>query len=154
VSASIVEADREHSLDDDPVAAELVAYAHDIVDELHHLSGSIGPAARSGAPLFAGRGMSGLTPAPTMRVHDPSGVVTHGVALRSAGESKFRYMRDSSFVAIGAYTTSWSLPSVRRFPPSWRVDISPIPDMPLHGAWARKGHEAACANAESAVALC
>jgi hypothetical protein len=52
--------------------------------------------------------MSGLTPAPTMRVHDPSGVATHGVALRSAGESKFRYVR--SFVVIGAYTTSWSLP--------------------------------------------
>ena len=44
--------------------------------------------------------MSGLTPAPTMRVHDPSGVATHGVALRSAGESKFRYVR--SFVVIGA----------------------------------------------------
>jgi hypothetical protein len=33
----------------------------------------------------SGGGMSGLTLAPTKRVHDPSGVATHGVALRSAG---------------------------------------------------------------------
>jgi hypothetical protein len=33
--------------------------------------------------------MSGLTSAPTMRVHDPSGVATHGVALWSAGESPY-----------------------------------------------------------------
>ena len=38
-------------------------------------------------------GMSGLTPAPTKRVHDPSGVATHGVALGSAGQSAFRSER-------------------------------------------------------------
>ena len=35
----------------------------------------------------------GLTPAPTKRVHDPSGVATHGVALGSAGDSPFRSAR-------------------------------------------------------------
>jgi hypothetical protein len=35
----------------------------------------------------------GLTPAPTRRVHVPSGVVTHGVALASAGDSPFRSAR-------------------------------------------------------------
>src|SRR5580658_9284402 len=44
-------------------------------------------------PSFCGRGMSGLTPAPTKRVHDPSGVATHGVALWSAGQSRFRSAR-------------------------------------------------------------
>jgi hypothetical protein len=34
--------------------------------------------------------MSGLTPTPTNRVHDPSGAATHGVALWSAGQSPFR----------------------------------------------------------------
>jgi hypothetical protein len=34
--------------------------------------------------------MFGLTPAPTNRVHVPSGVATHGVALASAGDSPFR----------------------------------------------------------------
>jgi hypothetical protein len=34
--------------------------------------------------------MSGLTPAPTKRVHDPSGVATHDVALGSAGQIAFR----------------------------------------------------------------
>jgi hypothetical protein len=37
--------------------------------------------------------MSGLTPAPTKRVHDPSRVATHGVALWSAGDSPFRSAR-------------------------------------------------------------
>jgi hypothetical protein len=37
--------------------------------------------------------MSGLTPAPTKRVHDPSGVATHGEALWSAGDSPFRSAR-------------------------------------------------------------
>jgi hypothetical protein len=37
--------------------------------------------------------MSRLTPAPTMRVHDPSGVATHGEALASAGQSAFRFER-------------------------------------------------------------
>ena len=37
--------------------------------------------------------MSGLTPAPAMRVHDPSGVDTHGVALWSGGQSRFRSAR-------------------------------------------------------------
>ena len=37
--------------------------------------------------------MSGLTPAPTKRVHDPSRVATHGVALASAGQSAFRSER-------------------------------------------------------------
>jgi hypothetical protein len=37
--------------------------------------------------------MSGLMPAPTMRVHDPSGVATHGFALWSAGHSRFRSAR-------------------------------------------------------------
>jgi hypothetical protein len=54
--------------------------------------GSVGTA-RSGVPFFAGRGMSGLTPAPTKRVHDPSGVATHGVPLWSAGDSPFRSTR-------------------------------------------------------------
>jgi hypothetical protein len=52
---------------------------------------------RGGVPirpsLGGGSGMSGLTPAPTMRVHDPSGVATHGVALGSAGQSAFRSAR-------------------------------------------------------------
>jgi hypothetical protein len=48
--------------------------------------------ARSGAPLWA-TGTSGLTPAPVARVHDPSGVATHGVALWSAGHSRFRSAR-------------------------------------------------------------
>jgi hypothetical protein len=38
-------------------------------------------------------GMSALTPAPTTRVHDPSGVATHGDALASAGQSAFRSER-------------------------------------------------------------
>jgi hypothetical protein len=37
--------------------------------------------------------MFGLTPAPTNRVHVPSGVATHGVALASAGDSPFRSVR-------------------------------------------------------------
>jgi hypothetical protein len=37
--------------------------------------------------------MSGLTPAPTKRVHDPSRVATHGVALASAGDTPFRSAR-------------------------------------------------------------
>jgi hypothetical protein len=37
--------------------------------------------------------MSGLTPAPTKRVHDPSRVATHGVALWSAGDEPFRSAR-------------------------------------------------------------
>jgi len=37
--------------------------------------------------------MSGLTPAPTKRVHDPSRVATHDVALWSAGQSAFRSER-------------------------------------------------------------
>jgi hypothetical protein len=37
--------------------------------------------------------MSGLTPAPINRVHDPSGVAAHGVALWSAGQNKFRSAR-------------------------------------------------------------
>jgi hypothetical protein len=37
--------------------------------------------------------MFGLTPAPTKRVHDPSRVATHGVALWSAGDSPFRSAR-------------------------------------------------------------
>jgi hypothetical protein len=37
--------------------------------------------------------MFGLTPAPTTRVHDPSGVGTHGEALVSAGQSAFRSER-------------------------------------------------------------
>jgi hypothetical protein len=37
--------------------------------------------------------MSGLTPAPAKRVHDPSLVATHGVALWSAGDSPFRSVR-------------------------------------------------------------
>ena len=37
--------------------------------------------------------MSGLMPAPTMRVHDPSGVATQGEALASAGQSAFRSER-------------------------------------------------------------
>jgi hypothetical protein len=37
--------------------------------------------------------MSKLAPAPATRVHDPSGVATHGVALGSAGESLFRSER-------------------------------------------------------------
>jgi hypothetical protein len=47
-------------------------------------------------PCLGGRldgGMSGLTPAPAARVHDPSGVATHGVALWSAGESPFKSAR-------------------------------------------------------------
>jgi hypothetical protein len=44
-------------------------------------------------PSFCDRGMSGLTPAPIRRVHDPSGVATHGVALWSAGESRLRSAR-------------------------------------------------------------
>ena len=35
----------------------------------------------------------GLMPAPTTRVHDPSGVGTHGEALASAGQSAFRSER-------------------------------------------------------------
>jgi hypothetical protein len=45
------------------------------------------------APCLGGMldgGMSGLTPAPAMRVHDPSGVATHGVASWSAGDTRFR----------------------------------------------------------------
>jgi hypothetical protein len=43
--------------------------------------------------------MSGLTPAPTKRVHDPSRVATHGVALWSAGQSPFRSERiDMAFL--------------------------------------------------------
>jgi hypothetical protein len=37
--------------------------------------------------------MSGLTPAPTKRIHDPSRVATHGVALWSAGDEPFRSAR-------------------------------------------------------------
>jgi hypothetical protein len=37
---------------------------------------------------------SGLTPSPTKRVHDPSRVATHGVALWSAGQSAFRSARN------------------------------------------------------------
>jgi hypothetical protein len=37
--------------------------------------------------------MFGLTAAPTKRVHDPSRVATHGVALWSAGDSPFRSAR-------------------------------------------------------------
>src|SRR5580693_6731121 len=37
--------------------------------------------------------MAGLTPAPVMRVQDPSGVATHGVALWSPGQSLFRSAR-------------------------------------------------------------
>jgi hypothetical protein len=37
--------------------------------------------------------MSRLTPAPTMRVHDGSGVAAHGEALASAGQSAFRSER-------------------------------------------------------------
>jgi hypothetical protein len=56
---------------------------------------------RSGGRPIRGRvttpswdgGMSALTPAPTKRVHDPSGVATHGVALASAGDSPFRSAR-------------------------------------------------------------
>jgi hypothetical protein len=44
-------------------------------------------------PTFCGRGMSGLTPAPTRRVHAPSGVATHGVPWWSAGQSRFRSAR-------------------------------------------------------------
>jgi hypothetical protein len=51
------------------------------------------PAARFGDLIFAGPGMSKLTPAPATRVHDPSGVATHGVALGSAGASPFRSER-------------------------------------------------------------
>jgi hypothetical protein len=51
--------------------------------------GSIGSAASGRRPRLGERpddGVSGLTPPPTMRVHDPSGVATHGVALWSAGD--------------------------------------------------------------------
>jgi hypothetical protein len=51
--------------------------------------GQLDPLVRSGAPLWAA-GASGLTPAPVARVHDPSGVATHGVALWSAGHSRFK----------------------------------------------------------------
>jgi hypothetical protein len=44
-------------------------------------------------PSFGSASTSGLTPAPAMRVHDPSGVATHGVALWSAGHSRFRSAR-------------------------------------------------------------
>jgi hypothetical protein len=37
--------------------------------------------------------MFGLAPAPTKRVHDPSRVATHGVALWSAGDSQLRSAR-------------------------------------------------------------
>jgi hypothetical protein len=50
-----------------------------------------------------------LTPAPTTRVIDPSGVATHGVALRSAGQRKFRSAR----VAMDAPSDK-KAPRVRR----------------------------------------
>jgi hypothetical protein len=48
--------------------------------------------ARSAAPLWAAA-RPGLTPAPVARVHDPSGVATRGMALWSAGHSRFRSSR-------------------------------------------------------------
>jgi hypothetical protein len=56
-------------------------------------AGSIGAAGTFWCPSFCGRGMSGLMPAPSMRVHDPSGVATHSVALWSAGHSRLRSAR-------------------------------------------------------------
>jgi hypothetical protein len=50
------------------------------------------PAGALRGPSLDG-GMSGLTPAPTKRVHDPSRVATHDVALWSAGDSPFRSAR-------------------------------------------------------------
>ena len=47
--------------------------------------------------------MSGLTPAPTKRVNDPSGVATHGVALWSAGQNLFRSARNQSFIVMASH---------------------------------------------------
>ena len=57
--------------------------------------GSGGRPIRGGVPIRPSLdgGMSGLTPTPTKRVHDPSGVATHAVALGSAGQSAFRSAR-------------------------------------------------------------
>ena len=77
--------------------------------------------APSDAALLVGGGMSRLTPAPTKRVHDPSGVATHGIALWSAGESKFRSARNQSFIVMASHTTVyvWAQPLPASFSGGW-----------------------------------
>jgi hypothetical protein len=90
--------------------------------------------ARSGAPLWPA-GTSGLTPAPVARVHDPSGVATHGVALWSAGHSRFRSARVvmALLVACPRPIPRLSLgapaPFVRRpvMRPLGRTGLAPLP---------------------------
>jgi hypothetical protein len=85
--------------------------------------------------------MSLLMPAPTKRVHVPSDVATHGVALASAGESPFRSarivmaLRVACRRGVGGHATKAGNRAGHPFPSS-----APRILVALHGAGSAAGN--------------